>query len=96
MATDKNNIQANIKNTKDDGIYYECELLGDGTEGNEYRPKIFTYKGYYHLDAKDIDYTNKKVKVWVNKKKTKTTEITKIRNDGTLTKIKETTGGATV
>jgi len=91
------NVSEKVKDTKDNGLYVECKLLGDGSEENPYMPEIFnTYKGYYHLDTRDIDYTNKTVKVWVNKKKTTPAELTKLRNDNTITKIKETTAGAIV
>lgn len=83
-----------IKETKNDGYYIECKLEGDGTDANPYQPEVFSkFKAYYHLDTRDIDYTNKTAKVWVSKKKSPPSEITKIKADATITKIKETTGG---
>jgi len=90
-------VRARIQETKNNGLLVECKLLGDGTEGNEFRPEIFdTYNGYYHLDTRQIDYVNKKVKVWVSKIITKPAELTKIRNDATVTIIKETSNGAII
>lgn len=89
-------ITEKIKDTKDNGIYIECDLLGDGTEDAPYKPEVFNYKGYYHLDKKDIDYTNKKAKVWVNKKKTKANELQNIKKDSKNKIIKETEKGTTV
>jgi len=86
-----------IKDTKQNGLYIECKLLGDGSDENPFHPEVFeTYKGYYHLDSRDIDYTNKKVKIWVAKKSTPTAELNKIKNDSKITKIKETNNGSVV
>ena len=90
-------MQDKIKYTKDNGILIECKLLGDGSEENPYRPEVFdNYDGYYHLNKKDIDYTNKTVKIWVSKKKSKPATITAIKADNKLTKIKETTNGGVI
>jgi len=87
-------VKEQIKETKDNGVYIECDLIGDGSSENPFQPEVFlTYKGYYHLDTKDIDYTNKKAKVWVNKIKTKNTEINKMKADSKLTVVKETNAG---
>jgi len=86
------NLNEKIKDTKDNGILIECNIIGAGTQENPYRPEIFDkYNGYYHYDT-TLNAGNK-CRIWVNKKKTKDTELSKIRNDATLTKIKETTGG---
>lgn len=88
-------VTEQIKETKDNGCFIECKLLGDGTEEDHFRPEIFdTYPTTYkHLDAKDIDYVAKTVKLWVNKKKSPPAEINKIKADVKITKIKETTNG---
>jgi len=87
-------IAEKIKDTKDNGIYYECSLIGDGTDENPYRPEIFKYKGYYHFDTSTINAG--KCRIWINKNRTKSSELTKIKNDNKFTKIKETSAGAIV
>jgi len=87
------NIDKKIKETKNNGYYVECDLIGDGSEDNPYRPEIFNYGGYYHLDTKDIDYTNKKVKLWVSKKETKPEVISAIKKHNKIKILKETKEG---
>lgn len=87
------NIQSKIKQTKDNGILVECALVVDPVTGN-LQPEIFKYNGYYHNDMRTWDYVNKKCLIWVNKIRSKNSEITKIRNDNKLTVKKETDKGA--
>jgi len=90
MPGTNKDVTAKIQDTKNNSVYVECKLLGDGSEKNPYIPEIFKEGGYYHLDCSDIDYLNKKVKVYVNKKLTKPQILTKIRNDIKYVTINET------
>lgn len=84
-------LKDKIKETKENGVYFECELLGDGTDDNLFRPYVFEhYKAYYHFDTSEIDYTNKTCKIWVNKKRTAKQIINDMKKDSKLKKEKET------
>jgi len=87
-------IASRIKETKENGLYIECNLLGDGTPENPFRPEIFDLfpEAYTHLDTVDIDYQNKKCKVWVSKIRTAKTHLANIQKHSKLKILKETGG----
>jgi len=90
-------LSTQVKDTKDNGVLIECKLLGDGSDENPYRPEVFDkYDGYYHFDTKYMDKIGHTCKIWVNKKKTSTTNINKIKNDVDITVIKETNNGSVI
>jgi len=69
-----------IKQSKENGIKIRCKIIGDGSNDNPWRPKIFDeVKGYFHVDIADFNYSKKECVVWVNKKMSKLTELGKVR-----------------
>jgi len=83
-----------ISETKADGIEYECNIIGDGTDENPYRPEIFDDQGYYHFDVSTI--SGGKCKVWVNKKRTNAATLQSIKSNPKYKKKSETTGGVDI
>jgi hypothetical protein len=89
------NTTKRIKETKDNSVYLECDLIGDGTEENPYMPEVFKTNpnAYFHLDMKDIDYTTRKVKIYVSKINTNVSDIQNIKENTKFITIKETNLG---
>ncbi|MDI6860334.1 MAG: hypothetical protein QMC85_07550 [Methanocellales archaeon] len=89
-------VKEQIKETKDNCLYIEVDLIGDGTDNNPYRADL-PYNAYTHLDADtDIDYVNKKVKIYINKIKTPGEELAKIRKNAKIKILHEKTKGKLV
>ncbi|MDI6903816.1 MAG: hypothetical protein QMC77_08805 [Methanocellales archaeon] len=90
-----------IKETKENCLYIEVDLIGDGTGDNPYRADL-PYDVYTHLDSltadghSDIDYVNKKVRIYINKIKTAKVELDKIKADTKIKILHEKTKGKLV
>jgi len=80
-------VEKQIKETKKNSLYIEVPLFGDGTPDNPYDP-FGALRGlgvYTHLDSltadghSDIDYENRKARIYINKLRSDKKAIGEIR-----------------
>lgn len=76
-----------IKETKDHSVYVACKLVGKGTIDEGFRAEVSNdgLRIYGHMDAdSDIDYKHKKARIYVNKLRTPTVDVEKVRKKYTI------------